>query len=250
MLTSLFGPTRISTLEKVKSIEIEAPIKPSDASDRYGCGDFSINFASKDSEKSILRSGSSLSRSNKVVDNEEASIESRNKVISIVQRGDCTFQEKSFNKKVSELAEGVIVINNNKGDDLFVMSGGGSEELANLDIEEYPVTVLVTWHDGQEILKMMSLHEENSDAQIKARISLVHDQLPSDTELTDGKENISKFWPRVKASSDALQIYSHSGWGIHAVQMFIDDKNGDVKAPELQWQLYILKHDMVEKFVP
>jgi len=250
---ALFGPTHISQLEKVKSIEVEAKIQPAGVKDEHGCGRFSVNVASKGSDKEPETSESASSHSEKVVDNEKVSefTESSDKTISIVRRGECTFQEKSFNQKLTNRAEGVIVVNNNKDDDLFVMSGGGSEELANLDLEEYPVTVLVTCDDGEQILKMITAHDNNGDTQIHARISLVQDQLNVDKDLTGSISSKSKFWPRVKASSDALQIYSHSGWGIHAVQTFIDDKNGEAaKKSELQWQLYLLKHDMVEEVVP
>jgi mannosidase alpha-like ER degradation enhancer 2 len=252
---ALFGPTHISHLEKVGSIEVEAKIQQSGVNDEYGCGRFSMNSIPKGSDREPELSDSASSHSDKVVDDEKVSEFNKpsDKVISIVQRGECTFQEKSLNKKLTERAEGVIVINNNKGDDLFVMSGGGSEELANLDLKGYPVTVLVTLVDGRHVMEMMNANDNNNngDTQINARISLVQEQFSVDTELTvPTKNSESQFWPQVKASSDALRIYSHSGWGIHAVQMPVDDKNSDVKQTDLQWQLYLSRLDMDEESVP
>jgi hypothetical protein len=246
---ALFGPTHISNLEKVKSIETEAKIQPPGA-DIHGCGRFSMSLMSQRSKKEPDMADSS----GELLDDEKVAALSEStddNVISVVQRGDCTFQEKSYNKRLTERAEGVIVINNNKGDDLFVMSEGGSEELSSVDLGDYPTTVLVTWADGQKILKMTNARERNDATQIKAKITLVKDRLvPVDKELTGSSYKESQFWPRVKASSDALQIYSQSGWGIHAVQSSIDDKNSDVQKPELQWQLYLLKHDMIQESIP
>ena len=252
---ALFGPTHISHLEMVGSIEVEAKIQPSGVNDKYGCGRFSMNSILKDSDRGPEASDSASSHSDEVVDDDKASdfIEPNDNVISIVQRGECTFQEKSLNKKLTERADGVIVINSNKGDDLFVMSGGGSEELANLDLEEYPVTVLVTLADGQQIVEMLNAHDiNNGDTQINARISLVQEQSSADTELKVPTESRDRqFWPQVKASSDEILIYSHAGWGIHAVQMpVVDDKNSGVKKTDLQWQLYLLRLDMNEETVP
>ena len=115
------------------------------------------------------------------------------------------------------------------------MSGGGSEKLADLDDEEYPVTVLVTWDDGQKILETINKHGESQTTQLNARISLIGGESTRDTE---------NFWPRVKASSDSLEIFSRSGWGVHAVQSAVD-----IQQTEPQWQLYLLKHDMVEDVV-
>ncbi len=225
---ALFGPTRTSHLQKVESIDLEAEVRPSTANDKYGCGRFSMELASK--------GGSLESNTPDLVDDKKEA------VISLVQRGDCTFQEKAFHKKFTEGAKGVIVVNNNKGDDLFVMSGGGSEELAKLDLEDYPVTVLVTWDDGQKIQK--AINKKSGDARVSAKISLVQDQVPADVESIGG-DIASKFWPRVKANHESLQIYSRSGWGVHAVQVFTDDD-----ATELQWQLYLLQHNMAPENTP
>lgn len=225
---ALFGPTRASHLQKVKTIEVEAEIRASKASDKYGCGHFSMEQSLK----------------GRRIEPEMRFNNAEEHVISLVERGDCTFQEKSFNKHLTEGAKGVIVVNNNKGDDLFVMSGGGSDELEKLHLEDYPVTVLVTWDDGQKIQKAINvLERENGDAQVSARISLVQDQVPQDVELRGPGE--SKFWPRVRASPESLQIYSRSGWGVHAVQVLSDDYS-----TELHWQLYLLKHSMAKGILP
>ena len=231
---ALFGPSHISHLQKVDIIEVKAKIQSSGANDKQGCGRFSMSPASNGSVKEPNPLDDSSSHCD-IIGDEKSSL------ISLVERGDCTFQEKSFNKKITEGSKGVIVMNNNKGDDLFVMSGGGSKEITSLDREDYPVTVLVTWDDGQKILKTMSSHEsKNDDTQLFAKISLVQDQVPPDSELKGSK---SKFWPRVKASPDVLQIYSRSGWGIQAVQGFAD---GNTQA---QWQLYLLQHGLAEETV-
>ena len=240
---ALFGPTHISHLGKVNSIEVEAKIQPSGVDDKYGCGDLFKNSVSKGSDKEPEVSDSSYSE--KAGSDQDSSEE----VVSLVQRGFCTFQEKSFIKKLRENAKGVIVINSDEGDDLFVMSGGGSERLADLDPLEYPVTVLVTWDDGQKIHQTIDAHSNVSDRQIKTRISLVRDDSTFDAEDMEETKTKIKFWPRVKANREALQIYSNSGWGIHAVQTYVDAETSDVEKAQLSWQLYLLKHDMVEEIV-
>jgi len=235
---SLFGPSHISHLQKVKTLEVEAEIQEPDVDDLYGCGRFSTSSSLHGSGKASDRSGFVDPNNN------------NNNVISIVHRGDCTFQEKSFNKKINHHAEGVIVINTNEGDDFFVMSGGGSEEITTLGNEDYPVTVLVTYDHGQEMLRMMRSHKNGADSQFSARISIVHDRISDDLQVTGNTENEIKFWPRVRASPEGLQIYSKSGWGIHGVQSVVDGESGHVENAEVTWQLYVLKHGMAEDTVP
>eukprot|EP00535_Pseudo-nitzschia_heimii_P003079 CAMPEP_0197193814 /NCGR_PEP_ID=MMETSP1423-20130617/28030_1 /TAXON_ID=476441 /ORGANISM="Pseudo-nitzschia heimii, Strain UNC1101" /LENGTH=1580 /DNA_ID=CAMNT_0042647111 /DNA_START=174 /DNA_END=4916 /DNA_ORIENTATION=- len=238
---ALFGPTHISLLEKTNFVGVEGKIRPSGDGDKNGCGRFSMKMVANGDDNMAETSESTSIYFNDGVEINSLldSIASSDKVISIVQRGECTFQEKSYNKKLTERAKGVIVINNNEGDGLFVMSGGGSEELADLEDEKYPVTVLVTWDDGQKILEMLNMYGESQDKQLTARISLTADVQTSDTKLLS--QTKSKFWPRVKASSDSIEIFSRSGWGIHAVQTAVDNEMEDP-----QWQLYLLKHDMLE----
>ena len=275
---ALFGPTHISNLKKVKTLTIEAAIQVPGFDDEHGCGRFSFDLSSNGVPKKGISSDSASASSDFVVEEEEGDNASgyvcANEVISTVRRGDCTFQEKSLNQKNTKQATGVIVINNDEGDDLFVMSGGGSEDLSDLDTD-YPVTVLVTWADGQRILEITNTFENNSHSQLNAKISLVHDEIVvSTTELTTDTEEVSvltteseevlvsttasedteevpferesssaaAFWPRVRASPEALQIYSNSGWGIHAVQRYV--KNDVSNIEELQWQLYLMKHDL------
>ena len=274
---ALFGPTHISNLKKVKTLTIEAAIQVPGFDDEHGCGRFSFDLSSNGVSKKGISSDSASASSDFVVEEEEGDNASgyvcANEVISTVRRGDCTFQEKSLNQKNTKQATGVIVINNDEGDDLFVMSGGGSEDLSDLDTDS-PVTVLVTWADGQRILEITNTFENNSHSQLNARISLVHDIVVSTTELTTDTEEVSvltteseevvvsttesedteevpferesssaaAFWPRVRASPEALQIYSNSGWGIHAVQRYV--KNDVSNIEELQWQLYLMKHDL------
>mmetsp|Transcript_17976 Transcript_17976/g.41184 ORF Transcript_17976/g.41184 Transcript_17976/m.41184 type:complete len:534 (+) Transcript_17976:118-1719(+) len=241
---ALFGPTHISHLDKVKNIVVEAIIKPADPGDEEGCGQYSMSKASK---RGNTKPETPDPESSQAADTRDAD----NEIISIVQRGECTFQEKSLNKKLTQGARGVIVVNSNKGDDLFVMSGGGREELASLDLEDYPVTVLVTRDDGEKILKLIDAGDNKSGSQTSARISLTHDRVSADVQPTNNSVGTKgKFWPRVTASSEGLQIYSQSGWGIHAVQTEVDDESGDVEKTELQWQLYLLKTQNVDEDVP
>ena len=209
---ALFGPTHTSHLRKVDLIEVEAKIRQSSANDKHGCGRFSMS------------GGNQWSRA-----------KNKSPVVSFVDRGDCTFQEKAFNQKFTQGSEAVIVVNSNQGDDLFVMSGGGSEEIYKLDHADYPVTVLVTWADGQKVLKTLEENANKINVGVSARISLIKDWVPPESEV---EGNNSKFWPRVTANPEALQIYSKSGWGIHAVQSFTDSET------EVQWQLYLMRHNM------
>jgi len=239
---ALFGPTHILHLEKGKTLTVEAAIQVSAVDDEHGCGRSSSSLFSNGVVKKEIVLDSTFATPDFIDYEDTSGYLCPNEVISTVRRGVCTFQEKSLNQKNTKHAKGVIVINNNKGDDLFVMSGDASEEITNLDFDAYPVTVLVTWDDGRRILEMVNMFENNSDSQLNARISLVHDEvLVSTTESEDGQvsETESKFWPRVRASYEALQIYSHSGWGIHAIQRMV---NNDIKTKaELQWQIYLMK---------
>merc|ERR1712070_240973 len=145
---ALFGPTSISQLNKVKNLIVDAPLRLPHGNDEFGCdtsSSTSVNELVFDDEIHEDLNG----------DNEgsASSYHFPEKVISLVKRGKCTFEGKSMNQKNSCNAEGVIVVNSNDADELFVMSGGGVDEASN--DEAYPVTVLVTFDHGQDIFNIL-----------------------------------------------------------------------------------------------
>ena len=148
-----------------------------------------------------------------------------------------------MNQKGKANADAVIVINT-EDDELFVMSGGGQQESDNKNnFESYPVTVLVAGADGQAILNTVdSFGGESKNAQLLARVSVVRDQ----TEVSQSMGGFSvagnQFWPGVRATSEGLQIFSPSGWGVHAVQ-----RQSTSNVNEMEWQLFVMSHEVKQQ---
>ena len=128
------------------------------------------------------------------------------------------------------------------------MSGGGlDKEDDNVENEEdFPLTVMVTGNDGQAMLDILAEYEHDEHAQVFAKISLVRDE----TSISDSNGLFAivgnRFWPGVRATSEALQIFSKNGWGVHAVQSQsgVNSNNDNNNSVELEWQLFLLQHDM------
>ena len=161
---------------------------------------------------------------------------STNRAIQLVYRGACTFEDKSANAK--EVADAVIVINE-LPDELFVMSSS-TGEVSDED-DDYPTTVLVSGRDGADMLARIERQkgEGSSREYLSATISLI----PQSTRIdqhpqVQGRSRLSghTHWPAVHATPEALQIYSKSGWGVHAVQQQQADK--------VEWQLFLLHHQV------
>jgi hypothetical protein len=192
---ALFGPTHISELNLSDGVVIEQEVRAPEIGDEYGCvtngdeGDLSKNDETSDD----------------VCEKE---------VVQILNRGVCTFQEKARNQQTSVNAEAVIMINNDP-DELFIMSGASNEDP---DHGKYPVTVLLTGNDGQDLLELLDTVEEEGGLDLKARVSLT--KQVSQVVERNGKYIIADNngdWPVVRASEKALQIFTRGGWGVHSM---------------------------------
>jgi mannosidase alpha-like ER degradation enhancer 2 len=220
---ALFGPSHLSHLRLVDTVHAEAAIQSPTVGNEYGCeppGDVEYD---------------------EVFEADELADEvCKFSVIQMVHRGICTFQQKSKNLKQAGRAEAVIVINT-EDDELFVMSGGGIDETTNTaDDDEFPLTVLVTGSDGQSLIDIVDSFEKNERSQLLARITL----LRGETELTtleNGALSVTgnRFWPGVRANTDGVQIFSRSGWGVHALL-----KASRATSVEREWQLFLLTHSV------
>jgi mannosidase alpha-like ER degradation enhancer 2 len=192
---ALFGPSRLSRLNRFGELEVGGEVRLPDPSDETGCSD-----------------GDSYAPT----------------TVQIVRRGTCTFQSKALNQKMRSGAEAVIVVNN-QDDEIFVMSDSGLDEEQDGDI---PLTVLMTKHDGDEMIAAIQV------ASI-ARIHLIPQkgEINADAGYTGPTGPID--WPMVKTSSEmVVQVLSESGWGVHAINRRINNqKDGR------EWQLFFMTHN-------
>jgi ER degradation enhancer, mannosidase alpha-like 2 len=229
---ALFGPTNISNLKTIGAISVEAAVQAPILGEEYGCSKKGGVPDQMLGEPSAMAEGGKNSEPRGDV--------CENSVVSLVHRGICTFQEKSMSQKATFNAMGVIVINTEE-DELFVMSGGGTDE-KDVAHTDFPVTVLVTGTDGQAILDTIESHEADKPSPLHSRISLVQDQ----AGLTQTESGLaiagSKFWPAVIGGPEAIQIFSRSGWGVHATKRQRQDRAGEV-----EWQLLLMTHHIVDE---
>ena len=246
---ALFGPTHMSELVATGGAVVEAVVHPPEAGDEYGCAKPTpgvedaeliptvINDHSDEGKESLPNFLDTESRHEESqgaklagIPNEQTCQDSG---VRLVQRGVCTFQEKSINQKKLHGSDAVIMINN-EADELFVMSGGGNHVASG---DEYPVTVLVTGSDGDTILRLVEVGRANDSIVVTARVSILGQdavfQESGDSFTVSGNE----YWPAVRASPEALQIFARGGWGVYAVQ-----REGKSKVSSLEWQLYLMRH--------
>jgi hypothetical protein len=240
---ALFGPTHISNLDPADSLFAEAAIHVPALGDEFGCKRSQFNcdanppfhdLSRSESEQS-LRPSTSRNIPHEFTMNAEFEGQFCNKkVVSFVRRGSCTFQEKSMNQKINVNAEAVVVINT-EDDELFVMSGGRGQDV------DGPVTVLIAGSDGQAILNTIKSFDRSETSQLHARVSLIRDE----TDISQSDSGISvngnQFWPGVIASTEAIQIFSPYGWGVHALQ-----RSSSSNSEETEWQLFLLTHDTIK----
>lgn len=221
---ALFGASHPEALTRKSDIHVEAQLRAPEVGDEKGCKEPTRHLCAaneqRQCEESISMAGSSR--------------------IQLVERGSCTFQEKSANQVG---AEAVIVINS-KENELFVMSGNGDQ--INTQILDGPLTVLVSGADGVDMIKTveaLSVNRNSVDAidtanQLICRVSVVREK---DTRITnDGSEfavSGNQFWPAVVASPDAVQMFVEDGWGVHAAQ-----RKSNTEGRATEWQLYLLRH--------
>ncbi|KAL3928785.1 MAG: hypothetical protein SGBAC_012495 [Bacillariaceae sp.] len=219
---ALFGVTHPKNLASKSEIRSEAYIQTPKEGDAEGCKESSDQLCSLDEEDQC---GESITVTNPPR-------------IHLVQRGSCTFQDKSRNQVG---AEAVIVINS-KEKELFVMSGNGEE--MDSEFFDVPLTVLISGADGLDMIKKAETFSTERDSvgiadastQLSCRVSVVREK----TKVTnDGKEFTvvgNQFWPAVVASPDAVQVFVEDGWGVHAAHR-------SAAGPKpAEWQLYLLRH--------
>ena len=178
-------------------------------------------------------------------------------VAQLVHRGICTFQEKALNQKDTVNAEAVIMINS-EAYELFVMSGGIEDDENGSPID-YPVTVLVTGSDGAEMQRLVEEtlsssrdSVEQRDVQVTARISLTRERFQLVQNGNSFAIQGNRHWPALRIQNDVLQVFSKSGWGVHAVPHSAgtgsNSSGGDSTSgtdDSLEWQLYIMQHKPV-----
>jgi hypothetical protein len=188
---ALFGPSRLSHLNRSGELEVGGEVRHPDPSDETGCSD-----------------GDSYTPT----------------TVQIVRRGTCTFQSKALNQKMRSGAEVVIVVNN-EDDEIFVMSDGGLDEDQDGHL---PLTVLMTKHDGDEMIAKMHV----------ASIARVH-LIPQKGEINNNEVYTGPIdWPVVKVSSElGVQVFSESGWGLNAMNRRINDQTD-----EREWKMFFMTH--------
>jgi hypothetical protein len=247
---ALFGPTHMSELAVAGGIMVQASIRGPELGEEYGCinkrydgvGEeympMDIQNEEDSSPNSIphTHSDQSTELDDDTIQDAFSAQTCKNTVVQLLQRGVCTFQEKSMNQRKSFNAEAVIMINSER-DELFVMSGGGSEDPEYSDNDNFPATVLVTGSDGQHMLDVVNSFESNDVSQLLARVSLIREEI----EIVESDNSFAvegnKHWPAIRVQSEVLQIFAQGGWGVHAVP-----KNDKTKSGSLEWQLYLMQH--------
>jgi hypothetical protein len=219
---AMFGPVHMQELANGDGLVVESSLigQPNE-DDRYGCN---------------VGKGQQMPSSAAA----DAVREERSGVgpINFVQRGHCSFEEKSFLQKEYRNAQALVVINNAE-DELFVMSRGGSNAPDGYDSADLPPTVLVTGAHGKELLHLAdSFVGLSSQSHILTRISITRDQAEVMQHMNRMSVQNNQAWPAVRASPDGIQIFSEAGWGVHAIQR---SKEGHEDA--LEWQVFLMPHD-------
>jgi len=209
---ALFGPTLIPRLVKTSGITVEGELTLPDEGNEMGCAEANNLFESPNPSK-----------------------------IHLVQRGICTFQSKAIRQHQAG-AKGVIVINS-EAHDLFLMANGTESNQKEKE-EDLPVSTLVSGKDGLDLISMV---KASAPANVIAKIAL----LPHNGAFYQ-KKKVNKnqpMFPILHASSEAIQIFSSGGWGVHAVDGRGDKatrssigENGNKK----EWQLFLLQHSHSE----
>jgi Glycosyl hydrolase family 47 len=237
---ALFGPTHMSELAKTGGMVVEAFVRPPPEGDEYGCrkepsNEEFIPTAIEDLSPAVNTASGSQVPGNSDSQQDIRDGTCRDSEVRLVRRGLCTFEEKAINQKNAFHAEAVIMINSEQ-EELFVMSGGGPDE-AQSDVA-YPVTVLVTGSDGEKILDLVATSAEDGFVTVTARVSLLRQEAVFQETGNAFTVSGNQYWPAVRASSEALQIFAKGGWGVFAVQR--ESKTVELS---LEWQLYLMRHE-------
>jgi hypothetical protein len=102
--------------------------------------------------------------------------------------------------------------------------------------DQIPVTVLISRSDGARLIEILHSSKNQQDLQLQARISLVQAQVDIKHSLKDSVSVVdNQFLPSVKSSTELLQIFSPSGWGVQATRR-------PTLTGEMEWQLLLLTH--------
>lgn len=216
---AMFGSTHISTMNKAGEIVVQGSLFPPTLGDENGCigdkGPLLDAFLDRDQCEATWSEGAC-----------------QEKIVRLVQRGGCTFQEKSANQVN---AEAVIVVNSDEGE-LFVMSGNGEDALAALDGgPTYPPTVLVNGADGRRIVNLIEANGDKS--QLLSRVSILREKPRIEEKGGIYSVKGNTVWPVVSASPAAIRIFAEGGWGVQAAQ-----KSKPSGGKDIEWQLYLMKH--------
>ena len=199
-LSATYGPSDFSILIANKGAVVEATVYSPDPVDIYSC--------QKDSFNSQV----------KVKDDFETPR------IQIVRRGGCLFRDKAVNQMRKHNTKAIIVVNSEISN-LFVMANGETD-VHNIDLEEEPLSVIVSRDDGDEIIRIIDSHEDSiSPQEVIATVRLSPKASRSSTTK-------SQQWPNVLTRNEQIQVLGSQGWGALA-----NKKNGN-------WEVLILQHSI------
>jgi hypothetical protein len=258
---ALFGPTHISKLLLTNGVFVEQTILGPNVDDEFGCSSLDDpvpTVTTVGDQEPRNAQGSDIPQNDEsqdfavptedeetLAEEEEKGSSCENRIIQLVQRGQCSFFFKAATQKTAVNAEGLIVINSDD-EELFVMSNG-ADEGSDISEEELPAAVLVTGLDGEDLLQL--IEEESLDAvsnpshesYLVAQIAVLKQETVADEQGSMISPTGAEVdWPIVRGSEDALQILARGGWGIHAVRK----DGGSIRqaSGNNDLQMFLLRH--------
>jgi len=205
---ALFGPTHVPALHESGSLLVDVPLHTTKDSIGLGCPKEGATWPVASPDEGNLGG------------------------VDFVRRGECAFHEKSRHMKQSRQSQGVVVLNT-EADELLVMSGDPEEEQGH----EFPVTVLVTGMDGQDLLESADNATQQVGSRVFVRIKL---GTSFSSQKGDGRFNLPSSdygWPVVHGAESTLQVFAKGGWGLHASE----ETEGLIQ----KWGLQIIQYTQV-----
>lgn len=209
----LFGPTRVPNLALSGGLFVEGALKLPDPGNIDGC--IEIDRAEETHAEQTIR---------------------------MVHRGSCTFQSKAQNQKQLG-ANAVIVVNSIQNPhELFLMARGMEPDDHS---DDFVAAILISGIDGLEISRSV---DENSSETLFAKIEIAPQTIVIDdignVQAADGSADVR--FPILQASSEAIQVFSADGWGVHAVARPVDEATtSGAGQTNQEWQLFLLQHSNV-----
>ena len=209
----LFGPTRIPNLALSGGLFIEGALLRPDPGKEDGCDE--------------------------IDQTEETDLEH---TIRMVNRGSCTFQTKARNQKQLR-ANAVIVVNSMQNPhELFLMAKGTDPDDHS---DDFVATILIAGIDGLEISRLVDEHSLDT---LFAKIAIAPQSIVIDdsgtVQAADGSADVR--FPILQASSEAIQVFSADGWGVHAMARPVDEATtSGAGQTNQEWQLFLLQHSNV-----